>query len=512
VASDTRLTLNNIGKNGRSAMPHRSTAPNSLPTPLHAAVVISLAVFFSGLVMWRPPAGRPVVTARIRAVALDQTGGEIDPAQVAVPPSLMPQQVANAVRAADRLQGRGGAERSLPAAKLSEIAASIQIKPCPITNGGDAVQLTYVGQDPRWSVAFLHQLAQQLLVSRSGSNRLVSEDASKLRAAKWHVELARHYERKARYDMDDALRGQLQQPASAAPVDDQRPQMAGPPATAPSSETHAASSATIDALQSELAELIAKRAELMQTVQPTHPLARHLRQQIEHLQQRLLDESPPAATQLAQIESGTSADGSPSDPDFRQAAFAVPAEQDDQATGSTTYQRQRALYEQAVAEREQAEGALDRLLLHQHVGPPSALPTVWSMITPASVVSRVGEEMSGDAVAAIGLAAFVCGLLVFWRTSSLGELNEIDSVADLQATVSLPVVGRLSIDPPSKAQRRKASWGRLIRWSFRASELILITMFVLFLVSAITDGTVAGQFVDDPLGTFAREVALGVGR
>ncbi len=177
---------------------------SALPSPLYAGLVMALTVFFCGLLIWPTPVGLFTVGAVIHLEAQVPAGAS--PQQPRVP--IERQQVADAIRATDRHTLGDDLQRvdqRVPEPRLEQTIARLDMTLRSTGASCGELQLQFQGTDQQWSRVFLGELVRQLLSRPVTMPTAGPDDERLICQARWRVEQARHYERKARFDLEGAL-------------------------------------------------------------------------------------------------------------------------------------------------------------------------------------------------------------------------------------------------------------------------------------------------------------------
>ncbi len=525
-----------------------------LPAPLYGAALVTLAIFFSGLLLFRAPINGYLVTSEVTYTTplSSRTKSAAARSTATWSPELDLQQIANAFRAAeqqvDTVHSGNVAKKPMSEDALRKIHRQVSVE----TDGQQkGIIVNFRGERREWSIVFVDQLVRQLVLANTPTRRRAMSTGAmstgamstgatpastcestpaSIRAAKWLVEQSRHYERKARLDMEEALSRFFEQADNASHV-----ATAKPGAAKPSRQRNP----DWEQLQDELAKKKDRLVELFKTVTPSHPQARFVAIEIDQMQQELASTpeylQATAARRAVPMEEPSTQSVGDGRWNARRVAFAsskqpaserlVPpqstsgpsagepdgSEPDGELlAGRANYRQLHDGYEAAVQQREDAERRLAELATTHHsvrreAGPPPCV------IRPAQVVGQFGGRPSGRLVLAIGILGILCGAAVFWRNRSLQGLRQINSVEQIQEVLSLPLVGRIGLDPITASVTRRAAWGWLIRWGVRASELVLAMMIVTFLWSVLRDPPVSHELADNLLGALVERVATSIG-
>ena len=162
------------------------------------------------------------------------------------------------------------------------------------------------------------------------------------------------------------------------------------------------------------------------------------------------------------------------------------------------YQELRKAYEDAIGNREQAEQRLTDLVARPSADVQQSDGETRWLITPPTLQGRIGGRPSAGRVGAIGLFALFCGACVAWSIGTLRGLRRVNTVTDLEQTLSVPVVGQLSIDPVPGSVSRLTRRSRILRGVVMAAEVTLGLMLVVFVSGAIEGSSVSQLLRDDP--------------
>jgi hypothetical protein len=134
------------------------------------------------------------------------------------------------------------------------------------------------------------------------------------------------------------------------------------------------------------------------------------------------------------------------------------------------------------------------------------------LITPPTVIGRIGGRPSAHRVGAIGLLAMFCGASMAWSIGTLKGLRRVNSVVDLELALSIPVVGQLSIDPVPRAVLQLTRRCQFVRGVTLAVETSLVLMLVVFLIGALDGSSVSRFLRQDPFATIPETIVQAVQR
>jgi hypothetical protein len=383
-----------------------------LPGRWYPTLVVALAVFFFGLVAWRVP----VTGYRVRAdvgVHRDAHEAASDPKTPTAEPTWLDepaaarQVLANAVRYAEaRRTGREpDPQESVSESLLQQIRDALSVSSDTLPDGRTAVRIRFTGNDPVWALAFVEYLTRDCLLATDRPARRGPNAARQIRIARWRLELAQHYERKAQCGL-------------------------------------------------------------------------------EHLTP-VVPENENVSTQWS--------------------AVPVSHQTTDAAPSALRVVRQRE-YDDAVQNRETAERELAAA-----VAGPTATAEVSSvdrrwLITPPTVEGRIGGRPSAGRVGLIGLMALLTAAVVGAWLGRLRALQRINTLADLEAALPVPVVGQLSLDPMSRHLLRVTRGRLLVNVVTAGGELTLAVLIITFLLGIIGDTATSAWLREDPLAAIAETI------
>lgn len=375
-------------------------------------VVVALAVFLAGLVFCRVPVTGTVVRAELGARRAHVESPQASPVEAAASdwlgePSAARQAVASAIRSADarRLGQEPNPLEPVSQPRLEQTIGALQVSSDGLPGGREIVRIHFMGNDAAWALALVEHLTRDYLGATPRPTGRSANAMRQVRLARWQVEVARHYERKAWC--------------------------------------------------------------------------------------RLEGSSPPSSQ-----GGGASASGSTAQVDYR----AEGVESREQRAA-----RQKE-YGDAVQLREAAERALTEAIAGQATGGPGVAAEERWLITPPTVTGRVGGRPSAVRVGSIGLAALLAAAVVGLGIGCLRGLQRVGTIAELEMTVPLPVIGQLSLDPISSRGRRLRLVQHLVRVATTGAELTLAALIVSFLVAMAGDGVESAWLRADPLAAAAEAI------
>jgi hypothetical protein len=498
---------------GRALRVRRASSSVALPSPLYGCTIITLAVFFVGLVAWRVPVDAYIVVSQVGCRSVLRNGAGVADTGDGRLYAASRQSLANAIRLADAQLTRESADEVDPITdeRMEEVAQGLRIQARAVKPGEQSISIAYSGDDPAWSMALVDVLTRDCLLAAAARDSSPAIAASKVRELRWKAELARHYERKARHELELVMETNAERHAiaNATPEGDSG-DGSGMAASTPEGavEYHP----QWVALQQELSAMANQLQTLLITLTPNHPQVQALTQQMEAVR-RQLDLTPKYWTPDITPAVVTESAGSPSEPtDASQVAHKLdldstsapeaapnPAEAD----GVTAAQ---AELDAAVDARESAEEDLATLISTAALKSSSSLPESRWLITPPSVQGRIGGRPSPGRVAVIGGMSVVSGLAFAWGLGSLSGLRRVNSLPELESLLDLPVVGQLSLDPAGQATSRLALRGRALRGLMLLAEVILGLLVITYLAGVFQNSEVTSGLREDPFATIPQTI------
>ncbi len=426
----------------------RDAASSQLPSPLYGLTIVSLAVFFVGLIVWRVPIEAYVVVSEVgrRAVA-DPTanppptdlGSETwDSQQMA----SIRQALADAIRYADARIANTEPDRSsaVTEERIQSVGSRLVISARQLQDSDHSISISFAGQNPAWSLALVENLTRDCLVVGRPNAEPPMMASRLLRDARWRIEQARHYERKARYAMEEAVDEQLAQHRDSEwSSENGSPSESELAASGPDTNTEPAREPNPQwlYLQKELADMTEQLHAMLSQLTPNHPQVRDLTLQMEAVRQQL-DQTPVyLAAEVSQAVASATAPGGESSTDASLAAHKLEMMGTASRTGKDS-EKVRELHERAVRNREEAEAQLATLMARQAASAARGNVESRWLITPPTVQGRIGGRPSARRVGAIGFLALLSGLSMAWSISTLKGLQRMNSVADLEQTLLDP--------------------------------------------------------------------------
>jgi hypothetical protein len=473
-----------------------------LPTRLYGMTIVSLAVFFAGLIVWRVPVDGYLAVSEVGRRILVQPGQDDQVAAARSDTgdsqqfSAIHQALADAIRYADARLAH--AEPDLVAEvsdeRIRSIHSRLTINASKLHARDHSIRISFTGPDPTWSLALVEHLTRDCLVATSLSAESTVRSARALRDARWRLDLTRHYERKARYGVEDLMDMYLARFSETA-MNSENGENMSEVGVGASQPTDASAVAELNPqwqqLQTELADMAQQLRPLVKHLTPSHPHILDLTQRME-LVRRQLDVTPQyLGSRVSQALGSTATREGAATTQASHVAGVVEGVGED-------YQELRKAYEDAIGNREQAEQRLADLVARPLANAEqSDAETRW-LITPPTLQGRIGGRPSARRVGAIGLFALFCGACVAWSIGTLQALRRVNTVTDLEQTLSVPVVGQLSIDPVPGSVSPLTRRSRILRGVIMAAEVTLGLMLVVFVSGAIEGSSVPQLLRDDP--------------
>ncbi|MHB8970838.1 MAG: hypothetical protein ACYC3X_15085 [Pirellulaceae bacterium] len=517
------MSISSLTKRSDSAL--RDPVYPQLPSPLYGLTIVSLAVFFAGLIIWRVPVEAYLIVSEVgrRAVVegspATQSADFVFETRDGQQMASIRQALADAIRYADaRLANtEPDCSTAVREERLQSVGRRLRISAHRIQNSDHGISISFAGQNPAWSLALVENLTRECLVSGGQLAAAPAISSRLLRDARWRVEQARHYERKARFEMEDMIDAQL---ANRSGTEESG-------VNGKNSESEfATSGAELDTepapepnpqwlyLQNELANMTSQLQSLLSQLTPNHPQIRDLTLQMETVRHQL-DQTPQyVAPQVSLAIGSAPTAGNPPSTETSLAAHKLDIAGAAASAGGEgaggEYAKERETHERAVRAREEVEQQLATLMAQQATHAPGGNVESRWLITPPSVQGRIGGRPSAGRVGAIGLFALLCGVSMAWSVGTLKGLRRLNSVADLELTLSIPVVGQLSIDPVPQAVlqlTRRSQFLRGITWVVEAS---LVLMLIGFLVGVLDGSSVSPFLRQDPFATIPETIVRAV--
>jgi hypothetical protein len=507
-----------------------------LPQRSYVFVVTALAVFFVGLVVWRNPVSSYIVTAQIGWES--QSDEEVDPqasagssdgnrradaATALLEEITIREQLRDAVNIANSQSptpvfASGSALRD---GDLELLAKQLEARIRESQDQAVNIELRLESPHAKWAIAFLNQLARKAVRPATSTGAKPMTSSRELREARWRLDEARHYERRAQYELQNFVDAHFEQVASDT-LNSNANSEANTAATASTtaapdpafvaSQPESPANEQIDPqrerLEQELNETLARRTRLMRRFTANHPQVRDLTLQAADLRSRLdslspqpSDEIPAAGTSPfpAIVETDT-----PSEKDGDNGT-AVPSISSEDIK---TYLALRETLQTAAADYERAQESFEdqlHLLTASKSNEVSVAAARW-MVAPAAVVGHRGGSLAPARVLLIGLASVAGGMIMAWLAGSIKAVLRINSISDVQALTNLPIVGQLSIDPATNSTHRLATRQRVVRWGTLGCELTLGLLALTFIATVMAGSPTINQFADDPFGVFAETI------
>jgi hypothetical protein len=378
-------------------------------------------------------------------------------------------------------------------------------------------EVSYRGQDRDASLVFVEHLTRQLGRTRSATRIAGPDVAAQMRAARWRYEQARHYERKALFDLEELVHAHGDLPGreldlvdAALASDASGGQTSDPPQAVRRTPQL---NPVWEETQDELTRLTQELGSLLEVLTPNHPRVRNVSLQMEHLQRQLsetsryLDETQRPVMAAVSVESAGGQVGwetSPPD-EYASQASGVSEDTTRRGLGSERVRRQ-ADYQLACQQREEAERTLTELMTLRQLEAADRAAEVPRQISSVPSVRLVAGRPAPVVVGTVGLLALLCGAVTYWSARSAGNWP-LSTLSEVRAASGLPVVAQLGIDVAGGRRARRASWRRVLGGSTRASELVLLLLLALYVWSLLHAGPYGQELLENPLGSLAQRVA-----
>lgn len=495
---------------GRALLARRTSL--ALPSPLYGCTIIALAVFFVGLIAWRVPVEAYIVVSQVgcRSLARQEAGARS--AQDGALFTATRQALANAIRLADAQVTNDTADKAEPItdARMEEVTQALRIQAREVKPGEQSISIAYSGDDPAWSVALVDVLTRECLLATASRDASPAMAANNVRTLRWKADLARHYERKARHELELAMETSAQMEALANAV--AMGEQGGAPGMATATPQGAVElHPQWVTLQQELSDMANQLQNLLVTLTPNHPQVQSLTQQMEAVR-RQLDLTPKYWTPDITPAVVTESAGGASEPtDASQVAHklelgAAATEAPTQASQVDGVAAAQAELDSAVDARESAEEELAALISSAALNTTASASESRWVITPPSVQGQVGGRPSASRVAVIGGMSLFSGLAFAWGLGSLSGLRRVNSLLELENLLDLPVVGQLSLDPAGQATTRLVFRGRVLRGATLLAEVILGLLVVVYLAGVFQSSGVTSGLREDPFAAIPQTI------
>ncbi len=471
--------------------------------------VVSLAVFFVGLTIWRVPVDAYVAVSeigqrRVGSPARDLVDcGAIEP-WGAQRSAALHQALADAIRYADARAARAEPDLSVEVSeeRIRSAQSRLSIDAQALDASDHRIRISFAGPDPNWSLALVEHLTRDCLLATSSPTDSGTRSARALRNARWRLDQSRHYERKARYHVEDLMDTCFAQASGAGENSGSREtalERGSGPYPAAASTSAPVVNPQWQQLQTQLAEMSEQLQPLVTHLTPNHPLIVELSQRMEMVRAQLAATPQYLGADATQALGAVEAPGGAAAP-ASHVANVVEAYADD-------FQELRKAYEDAIGNREQAEQRLANLLARPASGVGQLPHEPRWLITPPTLQGRIGGRPSARRVGALGGLAVLCGIAMAWTLRTLHGLRRINTVTDLEQVLALPVVGQLSLDPAPRSTGRLARRSRVVRGVVTAAEVTLGLMLVVFLGGVMEQSAVSELLREDPFVAIPETVA-----
>jgi hypothetical protein len=516
-----------------------AVANRRLPQRSYVFVVTALAVFFVGLVIWRNPVSSYIVTAQIgwESPSGEEVGpqapstGSSDSKRTADAASLLleeitiREQLRDAVNLANSQSptpvfASGSALRDSDLDLLAkQLEAQIRESQDSVTN----IELRFESPHAEWAITFLNQLARKAVRPATSNGGKPLASSRDLREARWRLDEARHYERRAQYELQNFMDVHFEQ-ATDDTLDSHTDNEANTATTTASATAAADSSAFVASqpesvaseqkdpqrqrLEQELDDTLARRTRLMRQFTASHPQVRDLTLQAADLRSRLDSLAPQPSDEIPSAGMSPSAEIVETVRPSETVGDIASTSPSISSQDTKTYLALRATLQSATADYELAQESFEdqlHLLTASKANEVPAAAARW-MVAPAAVVGHRGGNLAPARVLLIGLVSVTCGMIMAWLAGSMKAVLRINSISDVQALTNLPIVGQLSIDPTTNGVHRLASRQRVVRWGMLGCELTLGLLALTFIATVMAGSPTFAQFADDPFGVFAETI------
>jgi hypothetical protein len=485
--------------------------------PVYIGVVTGLATFLVGLALWpKPPRvyeARTVLARMIPAVAGEQSAGRT---------------------ASGAEQAAGPVDRQEPLARDTLIRVTAEQAGLLVHTAGEAAyeqqlkalsdRLTFEptpGPGPRetqWLIRFsdtdrgaalnfVERLAQAVLEANAADQNPIqaSADADRLRR---QIVQAATLAGTAKEELDAFLqehweprrRGQDVTARSALPVAPAPPSSVGTSAGRQRSPD-------LPVVEEQLAQMQARRAQLLLTRTPAHPEVEDVEERIRVLRERVEELSGDTGDTRLDDPTGLPAHADPPDlaaPELAgEPAGVSPPPDTLSAEQWSRYEQLSREYQRALAAHQAALTAERAWLLARSIRQGVQL----QLVQPAQVERIAGGTLGPSQLLQLSLIATGLGGLLAWLSMRCATRNVFGSVEEVAATLPVPVVASLSTGEPL-VLRNSPEWQRhLVRSATRLSEAVVAATLLLVVYRVVAESAFALQFYQHPFAAFGE--ALG---
>lgn len=479
---------------------HPTTQPRtgSSPPPdarlVYAFVVVLLAAFLSGLIVFRPPAtgheASVAIVARLRdSQPSARASGEIDGREIL------------AVVTREALVRRA-LSRSVPSPNASltaqDVAAVQRLVRVDVQHPASRVAkitITCQNSNPDRALALVDQLGREFVATRRQSGPAPADDAER-RWREWASVEARHYETRAKNELDAFVHERISVAPAAASLTPPTASLSHiePPQIDPGSEVTESSDAYRQELEARLADFTDQRAELLDRVTSEHPDVAEIEARIEELQSQLAQipfsqTEPPAAAARVPERSASATD--------------LPRVDADPLSGTAAdhWNRLQLELEEATRRREEADTNWQRIA----TSPTSAEASAYDWrVEPCQLVGRTSVAPSSGRVAVIGLAAIFLAGVVTWRAQAARLYSTFSTIKEFEAAIPFPIVGRIPGDGGEAATRARTRRCKTVRTAVLVSELVVAAAVVCVSFAVLAGRPGADQLATDPFLAISR--------
>lgn len=354
------------------------------------------------------------------------------------------------------------------------------------------IRLSHINADQAAAMSMLDDAAERLA---EAINRHPPESIGDARRSlNWQLFELRHYERQARFELDNFVDEYFFTIHDVAEATQELPEFVNTDDRARSASTAKADRGeAVFGLLKQIEKAKAERDRLGTMYMSRHPRILDADRDIERLQARLHELNRQERHEIptsVMVDKTEAADESP--------GYHV------QLTQATVdrYNNLREAYVEAVLSCEQLESTADRQV-------QATVPTKWMATrqSHAAISRRLGAAFSKPTVLmALGLSALV-GSILFLASSCLTPIRVFRTSESVGHELQVPVVAKVGVSEGPTIPRAR---GRLrvvtVRTITLLSELILAIALFLFLFQTLSASPHMAAFGTDPLGTLAESV------
>lgn len=469
----------------------------SLRGRCYALLVVSLAVFLTGLILWPAPFHGHRATI---VVATRTANGEPMPTSdssgslLAATERELLKQIGEREFLAAAFGVSGDSAEALGDPVVQAVRRGLGVKHLAHATDEARVSITVLRDSEVQAIRTVELLADELIRRKSHSEQQ-SEALADHRRKQWAMVEARHYEKRARQTLDNFVQEQLQRVQRQA----QGLLNTQPVFDAATADVAAATTTGNDELNprwvqvsQELQELYDERDELLQRLTVNHPRVQDVSVEVARKEQDLADlpkhvgETRQTAA-LSNVESAFS--------------FAQVSQILEPFGGAMVkdYQELHRQFDQAAQKRAASELAMDTATAQL-----SALtaPTFRWQVETSPVIEPVGSRPTVSFVSCLMLVSLVSGVgFVWWRERALSP--PFRDSREVQQILHVPVVAEVSVEQTAVSER--SIWWNAHGPSAMLTlcELMLTVFAVMLVVAALLGSSLWWDLTSDPLGTLA---------